>query len=109
MLLNVPFFYWIHEAPHDYYRYTEFALRRFADEAGLKVLSLEAIGGVPEVLLDLSAKTAERIPFVGPSFATFIQWSGGLFLKTSIGCRASQNTRAEFPFGYFMVVGKQLQ
>lgn len=109
VLLNVPFFYWIHEAPHDYYRYTEFALRRFADETGLTVLSLEAIGGIPEVLCDLSAKTIERIPFIGPSFATFIQWSGRLFLKTSIGCRMSQNTRAAFPFGYFMVVEKHLQ
>ena len=33
--VNVPFLYGIHEAPHDYYRYTEFALRRLAERAGL--------------------------------------------------------------------------
>lgn len=28
IIMNVPFFYFLHELPHDYYRYTEYALRR---------------------------------------------------------------------------------
>ena len=35
LILGVPFFYWLHEVPHDYYRYTEFALRRFCELSGL--------------------------------------------------------------------------
>ena len=31
IIMNVPFYYWLHEGPHDYYRYTEFALRRFVN------------------------------------------------------------------------------
>ena len=43
VLLNTPFLYGVHEAPHDYGRYTEYALRRFALQAGLEVrLLLEA-------------------------------------------------------------------
>ncbi len=37
ILLSVPFFYKIHEAPYDYYRYTEFALRHLAEKNGLSV------------------------------------------------------------------------
>ena len=51
LLLCVPFFYWIHEEPHDYYRYTEFALARFCELSELKIICLEAYGGLPEVLL----------------------------------------------------------
>ena len=35
LILHVPFYYWLHEEPHDYYRYTEYALRDLASGAGL--------------------------------------------------------------------------
>jgi SAM-dependent methyltransferase len=56
LLLTVPFFYWIHEAPHDYARYTSFMLRRLCEDNGLTVLSLAPTGGSPEVMLDLIGK-----------------------------------------------------
>ena len=46
IMMNVPFYYWIHERPHDYYRYTEFALRRFVETSGLTLIaSNSAVGG----------------------------------------------------------------
>ena len=56
LLLSVPFFYWLHEVPHDYFRYTEFALRRFCELSELRVVEVVPYGGLPEVLLDLSSK-----------------------------------------------------
>jgi SAM-dependent methyltransferase len=38
LILGVPFLYWLHEAPHDYYRYSEFALRRFCQLSGLHIV-----------------------------------------------------------------------
>lgn len=34
MILQVPFMWWVHEAPHDYYRYTRFGLQYLFDKAG---------------------------------------------------------------------------
>lgn len=42
--MNVPFYHWLHETPHGYYRYTEFALRRFMDRCGTQLIQLEASG-----------------------------------------------------------------
>ena len=61
LILGVPFLYWLHEQPHDFYRYTEHALRRFCKLSGLKVIELEPYGGLPEVILDLTSKGLEDV------------------------------------------------
>src|SRR5438876_2051852 len=56
LLLNVPFLYWLHEQPHDYFRYSEHALRSFIDDSKLRLVLLEGLGGAPEVLADVVGK-----------------------------------------------------
>ena len=106
LLLSVPFFYWVHEAPYDYYRYTSFALRRFAERSGLKLLRLDPLGGAPEVLADIFSKNVIRLPLVGRSIAEAIQWGVGAFVKTRFGARISAATAENFPLGYFLIAGK---
>lgn len=107
LLLNVPFMYGLHEQPHDYYRYTEFALRRFAASAGLLVLVLERLGGAPEVLADIAAKTALRLPVAGAWTAGAIQRCAALFACTRVGRKLSAATAEQLPLGYFLVAQKR--
>ena len=60
VLLGVPFMYWLHEEPHDYHRYTEHRLRELAEEAGLGVERLEAMGGGVDVMIDVVSKHLSR-------------------------------------------------
>jgi SAM-dependent methyltransferase len=106
VLLNVPFYYWVHEAPYDFYRYTEFALRRFADSSHFKVLVLDAIGGAPEILADVFAKQVQHIPVIGQGLAIAVQSAVRIFLQTGFGRKSSEKTRKTFPLGYFMVAEK---
>jgi len=106
VLMNVPFFYWLHETPHDYYRYTEFALRRFAERAGFEVVVMETTGGTPEILADIAAKRLRSKALVGPVLARLVQWLTAVYLKTPFGKRRSRKTGKAFPFGYFMVARK---
>jgi SAM-dependent methyltransferase len=46
LILSAPHLSPIHEAPHDYYRYTCFALRRLLAERGLEVLDVDPAGGL---------------------------------------------------------------
>jgi len=55
-ILMVPFLYGLHEKPHDYYRYTEFAVRKLCEDASLELLEIDAYGGLPDVLIDLMSK-----------------------------------------------------
>lgn len=99
LLLMVPFFYWIHEQPHDYYRYTEFALRGLCEKAGLPTAELEAYGGLPDIFIDLVSKTVARNAFVLRSFLSVAS-----LLATSRLCeRWRIASKSAFPLGYVVV------
>jgi SAM-dependent methyltransferase len=106
LILNMPFYYRIHEAPHDYYRYTEFALRRFAEKTALNVLVLVPTGGALEIMTDFLAKNFIRLPLIGKPLTISIQWLCQAIAKTKMGSRFAVKSAVTMPFGYFMIVQK---
>lgn len=74
LLMNVLFYYWLHEAPFDFYRYTEHALRRFMQSLMM------------------------RFAKAGPPIAATIQRASIWFCGTGVGGRASRFTAGQFPF-----------
>jgi SAM-dependent methyltransferase len=107
ILIDTPFYYPLHEIPHDYYRYSSYALRRFAESNGLEVLQLQAIGGSPEILADIIGKHLPFIPLIGDLAARFIQSFVYHFTRTTIGRKLSEKSSERFPLGYFMVAEKK--
>lgn len=106
LLMNVPFFYWLHEKPHDYYRYTEFALRRFVARAGLELVLLEAMGGAPEVVVDIGAKMLVQIPKLGGTAALALQGLASALLRTPPGRRLSRSSARDFPLAYILIASQ---
>lgn len=45
MILQVPWQWWIHEAPHDYFRYTPYGLKYIFEKAGFTEIVVEAESG----------------------------------------------------------------
>ena len=103
LIMNVPFFYWIHESPYDFHRYTSFELERITKTAGFNLLHLEAIGGSPEVLTDIIVKHVHKVPLIGNTIAALFQSATKFFVNTSIGKKLSRRTSKQFPLGYFLV------
>jgi SAM-dependent methyltransferase len=106
IIVNVPFYYGLHETPNDYYRYTQFALRDFVNNAGLKLIKLNSIGGVPEIMTDIFSKNVMRVPKIGSLIAMFAQWLTSIFIKTKIGRKISKATAEDFPLLYVVVAEK---
>lgn len=102
LIVGVPFLYWIHEAPHDFHRYTRFALEKMAHDAGLVMISITPFGGAPEVLSDIATKAlASRPRLAGITYAltrACLSWPS---VK-----RLSARTRETMPMGYILVVRK---
>jgi len=44
-IVSAPHAQWLHEEPHDYYRFTKYGMRQLAEDAGLCVIEIEPIGG----------------------------------------------------------------
>lgn len=95
VLVNVPFLYWLHEMPFDYYRYTEYMLRKLTENAGMTVIQLEAIGGGYVVLIDLISKLVWHKRRAGMVQTILPK----IFAK-------KLKDRTEFPIGYGMVCHK---
>jgi SAM-dependent methyltransferase len=107
LIMNTPFMYWLHEQPHDYYRYTEHALTELITSAGLEVVELAPLGGALEVLVDMTSKVASmHVRRGGRSMAIAIQLLGGAVAESSFGTRVAQRTAPTFPLGYALVARK---
>lgn len=66
-IISVPFLMYLHNEPHDYFRYTKYALNKFAIENNFEIVTLEEVGGF--------------FGFLGSVFAIFFI---GLFWKIPI-------------------------
>jgi len=107
IIMNVPFYYWLHEQPNDYYRYTKFALNRFVKNSELSLVHLSPIGGAPEIMCDIFAKNAlVFIPIFGKAIASISQSLTMFFISTKLGAKLSKVTSDNFPLGYFLIAEK---
>jgi hypothetical protein len=102
LIVGVPFLYWVHEAPHDYHRYTRFALEKMTADAGLTVVSIAALAGAPEVIADLATKAvASR-----PRLARLVHLVSRALLTLPPIKKLSMATRESMPAGYVLVAQK---
>lgn len=105
VILYVPFLYWLHEVPNDFYRYTEFALRRFAERAGLEIVELTPTGGAAEVATDVICKALGLIRG-GKAAAQVLQWICNRFSSTRFGRSFRERTARKTPLAYGVILRK---
>jgi len=108
IIMNVPFYYLVHEHPHDYYRYTNFALERFVKINEMALVRMSAVGGLVEIIADLFAKIATRLPLIGSAIAILIQTLAWQFHKTRLGAKVAAISSRHFPLGYFVIAARGL-
>ena len=101
-LIMVPFHYWIHEEPHDYFRYTEYALRKMCADNGLSIVRLEAYGTYPDILLDLFNKKMITTEAGVKRFLRVARW----IQATNYYKKLRASTSLHFPLGYCLVATK---
>ncbi|MER8483715.1 methyltransferase domain-containing protein [Mesorhizobium sp. M1322] len=102
LIIGVPFFYWLHETPHDYHRYTRFALERMTVKAGLRTIELLSYGGVTDVLSDLATKAVASRPWIANS----VYWLTTLMRALPPIKKLGVATRESMPMGYLLVAEK---
>jgi SAM-dependent methyltransferase len=103
LLLNTPFLYWIHEAPHDYYRHTRFSLERLVAGAGMSLQTLVQLGGAMETLADMIGKVLPRLHADGAVWGRALQ---ELAWQRHEGERTLGVEEDGFPLAYGLVAVK---
>ncbi len=107
LIMNIPFYYWVHEAPYDYFRFTRYSLYSMLKNADFNIVLLQPFGGALEVLTDVFSKVVCYFPLLGGLIAKLCQWKCFMFIKTRIGKKISNNTCEQFPLGYIVVAQKK--
>jgi SAM-dependent methyltransferase len=102
IIIGTPFYYPIHEEPHDYWRLTEFCYRYIAVECGLELVSVRAQGGSFDILADLVLK---HTSVCGPIFSISSAIIQGLS-RLAVVRRLDGQTQSRFPLGYIVVMKK---
>lgn len=64
VLVSAPFFYKVHDAPDDRWRFTEDGLRWLLRDAGFTIEQIRAVGGAGAVVADLVARNLVTLPGV---------------------------------------------
>ena len=105
LILSVPFYYWIHEEPYDYHRYTEYMLNEFCSDNNLKIIEFEAYGGIPEIVADLVIKgyANNKLPFFYKVLMKTLMIFGTFLSKRNFIKEISKNSSKNFPLGYILV------
>ncbi len=107
VIITVPFLYFIHEEPHDYFRYTKYALKKLTQQAGFSVVLIEEKGGILEIMADLFSALIYKIPIFGKSLCLLTQKIYILFLKAPQFKNISNSSKERFPTGYILVLTKK--
>ncbi|MDG4664235.1 class I SAM-dependent methyltransferase [Mycobacterium sp. 236(2023)] len=107
LLMNVPFYYSIHEEPFDFYRYTRYALNDMCERSGLRIIEISSLGGIPEIIIDLMSKVLQQLPVAGRASAAIVQAVGALLADHGPGRLLSARSEDRFPLGYSLIAVKE--
>lgn len=108
LIASVPFCYPVHEAPHDFYRYTKFGLTYLVESAGLDVVALEPSGGAVDVVVDLVGKFLAAGPRPFRHLSGWLQAAAFLFGSTRLG-RSLKTRSAEWTVLSYLMVARRPQ
>lgn len=110
IVLQVPWQWWIHEAPHDYFRYTPYGLKYMFDKSGFKDVQIEPQSGFFTTwVLKINYFTARFVR--GPNFLRWVSkvllvpfWTVGQLLAPVLD-KFDRSWSAEAQ-GYFVLARK---
>ncbi len=104
-IITVPMLGYIHNAPYDFYRYTQYGLHTLAEDAGFTVLEIAPVGGFFAFLgyvFTTLISPLYGVPFVGKLLVPLLYPLYWTFLQLD----RITNNESFFPLNYLLVVRK---
>ncbi len=98
-IIHAPLLYVVHEAPHDYFRYTQFAIQRIAAETGFAIEELDPLGGKFLAWADLTGKILQGSTPLGALFTIGLQ-------RLAVAVSANPPRSKKFPIEIAAVLRK---
>jgi SAM-dependent methyltransferase len=111
LALSVPFLHPVHQAPHDYFRYTPYGLRHLMAEAGFDRVEVRASGGYFTYLRGQLGDFAAHLPLgVSARLRSWLSWPYRLttrisaaVLRSLVGVLRRLDDPESRPLQYFVI------
>ncbi len=105
-ILSVPHLAWLHNEPNDYWRFTGHGLRRLAEKAGLRLVSVEPVGGLICFLAYAPSTAALALLWpVRPAFRAGL-WINRLFVRLALLADRGFGVKSLYPANFVAVAEK---
>lgn len=107
LILSAPHLVWLHNEPHDYFRFTVHGLRRLLDEAGLRPISIDPVGGLICFLSYAPSTLALSVTWPVPPLYWAAYLANRLFIRASLLADRFFGARSLYPTNYVVVAERE--
>jgi SAM-dependent methyltransferase len=105
-ILSVPHLVWLHNEPHDYWRFTGHGMRHLVEKAGLRLVSVEPVGGLICFLAYAPSTAALALLWpVRPAFRAGL-WMNRLFIRPALLVDRWFGAKSLYPTNFIAVAEK---
>jgi len=105
-IITVPMLGYVHNAPHDYYRYTTYGLESLATDAGFKIIKVKPLGGF-FCFLGYIRSTVLMLLFGLPFLGKIILFINYVFSQLDIWLDKLTKNDSLFPLNYILIIKKK--
>lgn len=106
LVLSVPHLAYLHNEPHDYFRYTPHGLRVLIETAGLDVVEIVPAGGLLSFVGHIPSVVLKALFASIPVVGSLALWLNQLYTKFVVWADERVETRKLFALNYVAVVHK---
>ena len=109
VILSTPFFFYLHEEPHDYFRFSKYGLRTIFERNGLSVIDVIPTGGVIGILgLLISIFITKKLGFSKTLLKCLLKIHRFIQLKLFFPLDKKIDKNKKFAQGHFIVAKKEI-
>jgi len=106
LILTAPHLGYLHNEPHDYYRFTNYGLTHMTESAGLSVVSVDAIGGLVSYLGHLCSTVTVGVWGAVPVLGPFALAANRLWSRSVVRLDALIGMKNLFALDYMLIARK---
>lgn len=107
VILSTPFFFWLHEEPFDFHRFSKYGLKNDFEKNGFNVIEIEAISGVFTILgILISILITKTFRFSGFLLKIFLSINKFLQLYILLPLDKVIDKRKRLAQGHFIIAQK---
>jgi len=106
LILSVPHISWLHNEPHDYYRYTQHGVSFLLGKAGVKIHDVSAAGGLFSLLGHIVSTLLVNITFGVLGLHRFAMWLNRMLVKLFVLVDTTVEKKKIFALNYVVLATK---